>query len=101
MQSYYDDQDEPISDMRKIKIKFNNNAIGKYCKLNLNEDTAFYDPGMDNKYRNDKPQISDAKIFKIKIPNNILNKKSNKKIDNISNFSLPNCCCQGKCCCCR
>ena len=101
MQSYYNDQDEPISDMRKIKIKFNNNAIGKYCKLNLNEDTAFYDPGMDNKYRNDKPQISDAKIFKIKIPNNILNKKSNKKIDNISNFSLPNCCCQGKCCCCR
>ena len=100
MQSYYDDQDEPISDMRKIKIKFNNDAIGKYCKLKLEEDTEFYDPDMDNKYKNDKP-LSDVKIFKIKISNNIPNKKSNKKIDNISNFFLPNCCCQGKCCCCR
>jgi len=86
---------EGIHDCSKVIIKFNDNAVGRFCKKEGEADPAPFDPDTDEKYK-DNPNSPITTINHTPIQENIQDIKK----EDIKNLS---CCakCMKCCCCCK
>ena len=84
---------EGIIDCCNVIIKFNDNAVGRYCKNEGSEDPTFFDPDTDEDYINNPTKPIIKTVHKEEYKKEQIQKKEIKKL----------CCCSGflsKCCCC-
>lgn len=86
---------EQIEDCSRVIIKFNDNAVGRFCKKEGEADPAPFDPDTDEAYKNN-PNSPITTINHTPIQENIQDIKK----EDIKNLS---CCakCMKCCCCCK
>jgi hypothetical protein len=87
---------EEIGDCCNVIIKFNDNAVGRYCKNEGSEDPTFFDPDTDEAFKKD-PNHTIEEIHHKK--GNITDQDIDPKLDKNLSYCAK---CMTKCCyCCR